>query len=337
VTLSADILFHRYFIEQAIRRPEARKYRGRQNLAVLEQSVGSLLAELQRVFNEGLLRQHGMGDGEHARFHFDYVESDVMNALAFEYEGIAFIGVTIPLVERLWYVCEHLSITPEIAARFSAATPEQRQSLQVEIFSTVLGVIVGHEYGHHILGHQVHHDEVTPFYNEVLTKAAGGSIEDQAREIHADGYAVYLVLHNLVIGDRREMALANLGQSREEPLLSLFILGILAFFFKTGPVAFDAQTVENATHPPSALRLNYIMTHVRRWCTESRPSLLESLTVELFGELIWTVEEAIWARNAPAWPEQDRFARSPEGQSYTLKLNAAYDRLQARNRGRNFV
>jgi hypothetical protein len=59
---------------------------------------------------------------------------------------------------------------------------------------------------------------------------------------------------------------------------------------------------------------------------------LPALTITLFGEILWTIEEVTWGRGTLAWPEQDRFARSPQGKSYMLKLNAAYDRLQALSR-----
>lgn len=45
MSLPADILFHRYFVEEAIRRPDARKYRGRQDLAVLDSGGDETLLE----------------------------------------------------------------------------------------------------------------------------------------------------------------------------------------------------------------------------------------------------------------------------------------------------
>ena len=80
--LPADLIFHRYFVEQAIRHPDARRYLGKQDLDRLEPFLGSLLRELQRALNDGLFRQHGMaGDGEHPRYYLDYIDTDVMNAL----------------------------------------------------------------------------------------------------------------------------------------------------------------------------------------------------------------------------------------------------------------
>jgi hypothetical protein len=283
------------------------------------------------VTADGFLAKHN------PRFHFDYVESDVMNALAFESENIEFIGITIPLVEKLWSVCEWLSITPEIAMRFDSETTEQRQALQIELFSTVLGFVVCHEYGHHMLGHQVHHDEIEPYYNDMVSVPGAGSIESQAREIHADGFAIYFVIHGLIVGDRRASALANLGQTTEEALLCLFIVSVVAFFFIFGPREFDPGAIDRLTHPPSAIRLTYVMRHVQRWCCESRALLLPALTLTLVEEILWTVEEATWGRNAPPWPEQVAFAGSAEGQAYQLRLNAEYDRLQEWNRSRDFV
>jgi hypothetical protein len=105
MSLPAEILFHRYFVEEAIRRPDARKYRGRQDLAVLEPSMGSLLANMRAAWNEGLVREHGLIAPGRPRYYVDYVDADVVNALAFTYEGIAFMGLTVPLIRELWQEC----------------------------------------------------------------------------------------------------------------------------------------------------------------------------------------------------------------------------------------
>lgn len=133
------------------------------------------------------------------------------------------------------------------------------------------------------------------------------------------------------MGDRRELTIKNLGpQTTDESLLCLFIVCVTAFFFIGETAPFDPAEIERLTHPPAAIRLDYIMRHVERWCRENRPTLLLNVTPSLFQQLLWTVKESIWGRNAVDWPEQGIFAKSLKGQNYLNKINAAYDKLQGR-------
>jgi hypothetical protein len=58
-----------------------------------------------------LENSNASGGVEHPPFHFDYIEvrRDTKNAHAFQYEGFAFIVVTLPLVELLWDLSQRLS------------------------------------------------------------------------------------------------------------------------------------------------------------------------------------------------------------------------------------
>jgi hypothetical protein len=269
-------------------------------------------------------------------FDFDFVESATVNAWAALIAGVAFIGVSTALRQVLWNICARLSTNDIVAARFNAKTIEQRQTVCVEIFSTVLGFVFCHEYGHHKLNHHVHLPGATSFYSDVMNGIGSGGIDDQAKEIHADGYAVYFVIYGLIAGDRRPMIDKNFGtQIADETLLSLFIISIAAFFFIGEPKEFDPATVEQLTHPPAAIRLNFIMYHAKRWCEESRPDIVPLLTLSLFQELIAAVKTTIWQQHTPAWPEQDAFGHSPDGAAYILKLSRGYDALQEINRQRS--
>jgi hypothetical protein len=117
-------------------------------------------------------------------------------------------------------------------------------------------------------------------------------------------------------------------------LLSLYILGVVSFLFLRPPTTFDPSTIETLTHPPAAIRLEFIMRHIKRWCEESRRNLLPFLTLQLFQELLRDVRKTLWRGHGPAWPDQDVFNRSPEGIAYGQKLANAYDTLQKKNRSR---
>lgn len=293
--------------------------------------LSAVWKNVSNALNEGLKQQHGAFEDGTPKYQFDFVESAELNASAANYGGGAMITVTSALRDLTWAMCEVLSDDGKIAARFSVTTATQRQGLQVELFNTVIGLVVGHEYGHHVLNHCVQHAPDTPLYNDIIN-GYGGNIEHQAREIQADGYAVYLVLHGLLIGDRRKTVAQSIPDVTDEGRLALFIMSAGTFFFIREPAGLDSASIEELTHPPAALRLNALMQHVHRYLTESKPELLPTLTLPLFQELLKNVQEVLWKGEGPAWPAQDQFGKSPAGEAYIKKLYAAYDALQERNR-----
>lgn len=293
--------------------------------------VSELWKNVSKAFNDSLANQHGTDSDGTPTYQFDFVDSTEINASAANYTGVAMITVTTTLRDLIWLMCRHLSEDVKIAARFNATTTTQRQGLHVELFNTVIGLVVGHEYGHHILNHCVQHSPGTPLYNDI-EQGYGGSIEHQALEIHADGYAVYLTLYGLLIGDRRNSVAQSFPAITDEGRLALFIISAGSFCFIREPAGLDPESIETLTHPPAAFRLNSIMHHVHRYLTESKPELLQILTLPLFQELLRDVKEVLWEGEGPAWPEQDQFGKSVAGAGYIKKLYAAYDALQERNR-----
>src|SRR5947207_287547 len=84
---------------------------GKQDLDSLAQpEVRSLLAVIQRIQNEALNKARSVpGHVDHPPFHFDYIASDVPNALAFGDEDHSFIGLTMGLIYLLDGLCVPLS------------------------------------------------------------------------------------------------------------------------------------------------------------------------------------------------------------------------------------
>ena len=81
------------------------------------------------------------------------------------------------------------------------------------------------------------------FLNEILAGGESGSIEQQAWEADADGYAAYHVLAHLIGGEGRLHAMTILKLKAEpisfqnEVLLSFFVVGVGAFLFVRPPTA----------------------------------------------------------------------------------------------------
>jgi hypothetical protein len=281
--------------------------------------------------NEGLRQQHGTFEDGTPRYQFRFVESEEITASAANYFGVAVITVNTPLRDLLWALSERLSNDPRIAKRFGITTTTQQQMLHLEIFNTVIGIVVAHEYGHHILDHCVQHSPDIPLYSDIVN-GYGGNIEHQAREIQADGYAVYLVLYGLLLGARQNSVAESISGISNEGRLCLFIISAATFFFIREAARLDPARIEELTHPPAAFRLNALMHHVQRYLSESKPELLAVLTLPFFQELLRTVKQVLWEGDGPAWPEQDQFGHSPAGDAYIKKLYGAYDALQNRHR-----
>ncbi len=80
-----EVLFHRYFQNPARHPDNRRAYRGKQDLDTLPQPLAAFLSDVQNALNEALRneKQNVLEHVNHPPFHFDYIDSDVSNALAF--------------------------------------------------------------------------------------------------------------------------------------------------------------------------------------------------------------------------------------------------------------
>jgi len=318
------VLFHRYF--QGHSAPQRLQYRGKHDLRGLDPpDFEPFLTELQVVLNEALSNQRLDVPGHVETlfpFHFDYIDSDVSNALAFRYEGYSFIGVTIPLIYQLWDVCVALSKSERVRHLLDLGDLDP-DPLRVVLFRVAMFFVVLHEWTHHVHGHLASAGEpIFPY--EVLDESQIGGLEDQVLEADADGYAVFYVLANLIGGLARSTAVELLGLSAELEvsqdgvLFSCFVVAVGAFLFVGAPVDVDSTKVYKLTHPPQALRFSSIMQWAMSWCTHNRPGLDEAwMGLHLFQPLMDAVAEATWDLNGGRhWRGQVQFLRSDEGVQY---------------------
>src|ERR1700752_2975496 len=144
-----DRFFQRHYPRQTPVRPEdsdPRSYKGKQDLnALRDPSARSLLAALQEAFNEGLRneKQNVPEHVKHPPFHFDYVDSNIPNALAFQYEDYSFIGITFALIHSLWSVCVRLNRSDVIHALLGVRLPvPEYEALHVVLFRVLLWFVV---------------------------------------------------------------------------------------------------------------------------------------------------------------------------------------------------
>lgn len=202
------------------------------------------------------------------------------------------------------------------------------QRIQVAAFRLQLFFIVLHEFTHVVHGHVSRGSSNHGFSNEVLVREEG-SLEQQAREAGADGYAVYFMLANIIDGPQERAHLLDvLGQNdkptdvQDQVLLSSFIIAVAAFFFVRPPQVLTASTAYRLTHPPQAARMNLVMKAVQSWCVQNRPALVDWMTLDRFQTLMRAVASATWRMNGGQdWSEQVTFLRSAIGTEYFRKLD----------------
>jgi hypothetical protein len=276
MTTPPEVLLDRYLRSDERAQAERDIYIGKQaldeTLPVFGSAWGlaSMLARIQTDIN-GRLRE------VHPRFHFDYVDATIPNAIAFEHDNYLFIAVTMPLVEAVSETAHRLSRSVAVAQMLDVQqTGELQDFLHLLFFDLQLMFIVSHEYGHHLLGHCLYSSDGG--YRQEITGKEDGDLESQAREIHADGYAVYQVVTNLLAGYGEETLryLQKTGlpeESRAGSLLSIFTLGVIAFFFTRATLAVDPGTVDLASHPPQAVRVNFVMNNLSEWWRRNRPAV----------------------------------------------------------------
>ncbi len=123
----------------------------------LPEDLRTLLTNIQLAFNESFalsLQPMAALGRRWAPFHLDYVDSEKEAAHAFESGGLLFIGVTIPLVERLRDFAERLAKAEKVITLLGLSGRSlQRHKAIGGIYSVKLLFVDAHEFGHHLWGH----------------------------------------------------------------------------------------------------------------------------------------------------------------------------------------
>jgi hypothetical protein len=107
-------------------------------------------------------------------------------------------------------------------------------------------------------------------WNDLDTSSLIGSLYEQAQEVDADGWAVFLQLNHL-LGRGRAINLEVLQIEQEPPahadelLFSLFVVAVCALLFLWPQAKFDGVSVYKLSHPPQAARMDAILANARIW------------------------------------------------------------------------
>jgi len=331
----AEVVFDRYFRNE-LSAEEREVYKGKQDLDTLpDESTRLLLVDIQQSINNVYQAQKNRtAGGQSPNLHFDYVLADLANAIAFQHDGFAFVGVTMPMLDKVGGDCALLVAAVSVIGIFTTGDPtkHERRQLSTALFAILLQFVACHELGHHFHEHCATKEGSTVLWEEFAGyESDRAGVLNQTKELDADGFAVHMLLRNPVTGPSRSKFLELLGQAgdaNDSPLLAALILAVGSFFF------FDqrecgAEGVGQLTHPPAAVRVHFVMEELVGWLNEHRPSSSTSITLVRYQDLMGAVAKALSPKTSgKAWHDQTAFMLSEAGQEYLRRLSEADSQLR---------
>lgn len=183
-------------------------------------------------------------------------------------------------------------------------------SILAQLLVIQMSFAVGHEWTHHVHGHN--HD--TP------------GLMEHVSEVDADGYSTRHVVDWLMGGMGRANAISELNCSRlsetgqDEVLFSAFVIAIGSLLFATVPKR-DLSNIYEHSHPPHAARMNWIMQNAVQWCRHNKPEVEYLMPLEKWQMLMRHAAVAVWGMNGGAdWSDQIAFLRSVKGLEYVSRV-----------------
>jgi hypothetical protein len=330
-----EVIFDRYLRRLPMDQREL--YRGRMDLSKfvkpeMAPAFEAIMGEINMRWSDHAARIRAPG-GE-VKLHLDYIDSTGVNAITFYDRGIHFVGITDKMLAHFTGTCELLwQLNPLYGLLRIKAEREVRDFLFQVILLIQLQFIAYHELGHLFHGHvdsSALNEEFKPDSGE-----DGGESEqlrNQAHEVEADGYAVHLLVDNLLSSASGRPIYERLASelSMEDCILTLFLVavGSLFFFLKAKP--FKREAVRVPDHPFGLVRMNVVMYDLTGWCKTKRPDLVEWATVDRFQRIMTCVAQAAESTDqAQSWSLQGKFLRSDSGKRYIDDLYAERAKLRA--------
>ena len=309
-------------------------YRGRKDLNALPEPMRSFLIDFRESVNRALRN----AQNQNPLFFFDFIDSDVSNALAFRHDGYSFIGVTFPLLDEIVATCRKLVLSPVIVSILSPseiAVAYDLRKLSAVLIRIQLLFAESHEYVHHRNGHLTQSTE-SVFLNEIIDAGEAGHLDRQACEVDADGGAVLFVLSDLLDGASRPFTIAALSLDtasaniQDQALLACLIVAASGFFFIRKPAVLEnIGEAYQLTHPPQAVRMMSVISFAAAWCQQFRPGL-EALMMEEGWSIrvMSAVAEATWGNNREnGWEAQAMLMFSESSAEYFHEIRERAARL----------
>jgi len=237
-------------------------------------ALRTFLEGLQAETNEALGMENANASGGvvHPPIHFDFLDSTLTNAHAIPLDDYWYIVLTLPLVISISETAKALSRSQSVLQLLNLKIEEMQHP---DILWSFLGQILmlfltAHEYTHLVHKHKAG-TVLSGMWTEFTISDDQGGIESQAEELNADSYSAYLNLAFLLRSERRERALIQFGRDTlprrdaDELIVSCYLLALMAFFRTRWPANISTP-LDQLSHPPVPVRIDYLIKTVGMWC-----------------------------------------------------------------------
>ena len=188
-----------------------------------------------------------------------------------------------------------------------------------------LQYISNHELGHLFHGHCADLSAGryrAEFDARTLAEESIG-VEAQAKELEADGYAVNLLLKNLLQSPSGAFIHQRLGSPlpERETVLTLFVLSMAAvLYYLEPPAKFDPAKVRQARHSNGMARMNILLGEVLGWCTDN-VNWPNAISLEHFQWIMSLITTAASKSAQEAiWTEQGAYLQTEAGKAYLADI-----------------
>jgi hypothetical protein len=336
-----EVILDRWVKKISCTHPPFRGYVGKLDIEKLASPpLRQFLHVVQEVMNRALASENVNASGgvKHPPFHFDYLEvaDGTRNAHAFQHDGFSFVAITLPLIELLWELSHRLSTSADVRGMLcfdQGAMP--LEVLRALFFQVQLSFLVSHEYTHHV--HQLcGHDDssMAEVWTEFSRKEGNAGLDSQARELDADGYAIYLSLAHFIRGEGRQSSLAQLGRQdlrgteADELLLTCFFLSVTAVFCAFWPDDIQVSSIGQLSHPPAPVRIEYAIRVAKMWCGQSESVPSEWFDSQRFQALFETAAKVIGGSERQIWDAHLAFFLSEDGKKYDRQLLQRFESMR---------
>lgn len=209
----------------------------------------------------------------HPNLYFDFAESSEANAVAFNSEGWAMIGISTALMTAVDQMMASLSQNAIALDQLGLKHVYKDSELgRNHLESLLFRFIAAHEMGHHVRGHLGDTSLSFAVREEIPVFQKGDKTREHILELEADAYAVESIVRPILRKHkiRRWMVAQIFDMEEDSPELNqhfacALLAAVATYFLFVEQPPFAVNTVKEVlSHPPRLVRLAYIKNEISK-------------------------------------------------------------------------